>query len=181
MQAYPSLETIFHFKTKPCKNSHPLADNASCPFSHGETDFRRSPIKINSPNLSYVGILYIPDIMPASQQFFFCQNLFEYNYHISNYKTKKCPYLMIVDNCELGKYCPYIHPGDNLDEINKFRLSLHSPPALFYSPISGIIDSANGNILRSSEALANGKKKSKHILVLPDGEEAYILGHFLIF
>ena len=183
MQSQPLIDIVLNFKTKPCSISHPFSIIPdTCPYSHGESDLRRPHVNLHSQSLFYLAVLYVPGIMPSTQRYFFCQNLFEYNYHISNYKTKPCPYLEIADLCEMGKYCPYIHPGDSLDQIAKFRSGLNPPPAPFYSPISGLLESANGYIFPKEDAsLVKGKRKARHSFTFPDGEDAYILGKNYLF
>jgi len=158
------MDVMLNYKTKKCMYLH----HDICRFFHSNSDSRRFHIDMNTHTMNYWNILYLPGIMPESQRFSYCQNLFEYNYHVGNYKTKECPYLAIVGVCQQGDHCYYIHPKDNLEELIKFRASI-SPPPTFIGASSDLLD--NHSFLHSSD-----KRIPKHIAVLPNDEEAYIQG-----
>lgn len=167
MRAKPKLvDIMLNYKTKKCSYKH----NTICRFAHDDSDIRRFHIDLASHTMNYWNILYIPNVIPTSQRSSFCQNIYEYNYHVVNYKTQECPYLEIAGVCQQGDYCHYIHPDDNLDEIVKFRSALNPPPISF----NEFIDVTDNTISYPLHGL--NKKIPKHIFILPDGEEAYNLG-----
>eukprot|EP00826_Nyctotherus_ovalis_P021617 TRINITY_DN1700_c0_g5_i3.p1 TRINITY_DN1700_c0_g5~~TRINITY_DN1700_c0_g5_i3.p1 ORF type:complete len:256 (-),score=69.74 TRINITY_DN1700_c0_g5_i3:407-1174(-) len=169
MKIKPNLvDVMLNYKTKKCSYDH----NTLCRFSHSSSDFRRFHIDMQSRTMNYWNILYIPGIMSEAQRFCYCQNMFEYNYHVLNFKTKPCPYLATVGVCQLADHCCYIHPSDCLEEIVTFRAGINPPPTSF-NDSAEFIDNTGSYPVTSK---GPDRKKPRHIFTLPDGEEAYVLG-----
>lgn len=150
MLALSPKDIILHFKTKPCTESHPASYNDSCVFYHSSED-RRRPLFSASGSPLYLNILYIPGLVPEADKEKFSLNLAEYNYHVSNFRTKYCPYLKLNGTCVLDKVCPYIHGEGRNDSLEIYRKSVSS------------------NLQSSNE-------KEKCTVKLSQDEEGYIIG-----
>lgn len=160
MLASPQNEIVLHFKTKPCKKTHAASHNDSCSFYHSPED-RRRPLFNASGSPLYLNILYMPGLVPEADKEKFSLNLAEYNYHISNFRTKHCPYLKLNGICELGEVCPYIHgqrPDDPLENYRKVISSNHKSSNIGFT-VPALIDEAE-----------------KCTVKLSGDEEAYIAG-----
>ncbi len=183
------LDVMLSFKTQKCSHSHPEDKNPTCFYYHSPADSRRQHLNLlqQAGELAYINVLFVPELMSAAQRALFAQNLVEYNYHVLNYKTKPCSFLSITEGCELGHFCPYVHPGDNLDDVAKFRERMAPALGTFLSTLKFYSSAILPSQLPSSPMLAaffqdgcrDGKRRPRHTFVFPDGEEAYIHGAVL--
>lgn len=179
------LDLVYRFKTAKCTNCHDENWNDSCAFFHSEKDMRRASFEPKTGKIHYLNILFLPGITPEEQKENFAQNLTEFSYHIQNYKTQPCTYLEIMGSCSMQRFCPYIHPEDNLEELNKYREKLAQPTV----QISTFSNNISPMKFQDSPEKQNGKPKLlsqkkdkkgiKFMYKLENGEEVYVYGNFL--
>ena len=157
MLSSPQNELVLHFKTQPCTKSHSSSLNDSCHFYHSPEDRRRPLFGLSGVPL-YMGILYLPDMVPETDREKFSFNLVEYNYHIDNFRTKNCPRLKLNSKCDLGDVCPYVHDDIPIQKCRK-----------------AAFDMARLEIKRTGFSYMENESE-KSLIRLCNGEEAYIEG-----
>ena len=172
------IEISLNFKTQKCSIQHDEKYSQTCVYYHNEIDCRRFHVDLETKNILYVNILFIPSVMSEPLRHKFSQSVLEYRYHILNYKTTVCPYLEIIESCELKDCCPYIHPCDNLTELKEFREKINVPVL----SLCGSIESCTVNdtelsfmqtdFSQISGEKNKGTKKFKQITLLQDGKES---------
>ena len=170
MFATSFIDMVLHFKTKKCMDHHPINENETCFFYHDDSDLRRELLSSDAKGLAYHHILFLPTMIPETQRSTFCQNLPEYSYHILNYKTKPCPYLAVEKSCAREKFCPYIHPGDDLASLIEYRKKYISPPLL---PAHKVFP----DISYSTQAMSKDlKTHPAYLYPISENETAYVYG-----
>ncbi len=163
------VEVALKFKTLRCTGHHSSTKNDSCHYFHDENDRRRPQVDPASGSLLYFNILYIPKLVPETQREKFALNLFEYTYHILNFKTKPCPYRSMGSACPLESLCPYLHKEDQVSALTAYRRKVHVPD------FQMVCRPPSPEFVEESPKVAP-KPKSVCLAVLPGNEEAYIRG-----
>lgn len=100
------------FKTRYCskKYSH---DEKSCTFYHNDQDKRRKTPYLYEPcpNIYNKALdIFELKLCPEGESCKFSHSIIEIQYHPDKYKTELC----ILNPCDLGERCPYIHPESTL-------------------------------------------------------------------
>eukprot|EP01022_Parablepharisma_sp_SALTPOND_P011254 TRINITY_DN1467_c0_g1_i1.p5 TRINITY_DN1467_c0_g1~~TRINITY_DN1467_c0_g1_i1.p5 ORF type:complete len:327 (-),score=26.49 TRINITY_DN1467_c0_g1_i1:2482-3462(-) len=165
-------DVALYFKTKKCVNFHSPEENDICFYYHDDSDMRRAPLTPDGKSLAYHNILFIPTLVSEDQRASFCQNLPEYSYHILNYKTKPCPYLTVNKTCGRQKFCPYIHPGDDLGPLAKYRERFIVPPPL--PLLKTRPEQALPEKVLPALVPKEDKKRPPYLYPISDQEDAYI-------
>ncbi len=185
MLAASYLEVALHFKTQKCPGNHlvSVSDPDTCPYFHNEEDRRREPVDPLTRTFTYHNILYMPKLVAESERDKFARNMVEYHYHVLNYKSKPCPYRSLAQQCPLGQFCPYSHPGEDLSSLNKYREELSQPPIhaksaektqILVEPPPLPVEIPMFALPQLSRQLSEGKPPYVH--ALPSKEETYIYG-----